>query len=238
MLSSIKMNYVLGAIVIFIVLIIISSKSNFYDTIDSTGNRSFTDRQPKSFSPVAVKPDIPEEIGLAMAYPQGVGVGMDSADSNSFAPSAPGPLLVNYVNPESYGESSYLSQTPSATRVIRLKSTGNQSQFKPVDLAEKETFINGNTPLDYADSFDIQSNLTLESAPGHEGKNCETTFPRVVKYKGQCITEGDIPYGTTVDGKVNPRLVSRWESYTGKYSTSDALSPADGVLYPSVGTLI
>jgi hypothetical protein len=49
-----------------------------------------------------------------------------------------------------------------------------------------------------------------------------------------CITEGDIPYTKTIDGKVNPRLVSRWESYTGDYSASEALKAKGGLLFPEI----
>ena len=50
---------------------------------------------PKQFSPLSQKidgisleqPVVPEEIGLAMAYPQGAGAAMSPADSNSFEPS-------------------------------------------------------------------------------------------------------------------------------------------------------
>jgi hypothetical protein len=77
--------------------------------------RNLTNQQPKSFPPIQqpqsdifnlAKPDVPEEIGLAMVYPQGQGVGMSKEDSNSFYPGKPGPLLTTYQNPESYGESS------------------------------------------------------------------------------------------------------------------------------------
>ena len=59
----------------------------------------------------------------------------------------------------------------------------------------------------------------------------------IEKYGDFCITEVDIPYGQVVNGKVNPRLVSRWESYTGQYSRDAALEPIDGLLYPNLNVL-
>jgi FkbM family methyltransferase len=40
-----------------------------------------------------------------------------------------------------------------------------------------------------------------------------------------------------VNGKVNPRLVSRWQSYTGDYNREAALAPIDGLLYPTLNVL-
>ena len=107
------------------------------------------------------------------------------------------------------------------------------------EISDSDTFINGTKPIEYSDSFNPESNLMIQTSPGQEStfKNCETMYPNVVKYGNFCITEGDIPYGQIVDNKVNPRLVSRWESYTGDYSRKEALGPIDGVLYPNLNIL-
>jgi len=194
-----------------------------------------------------------------MVYPQGTGVGMSKSDSNSFQPGNPGSLLTDYKIPESYGESSLsdpygLKGADQGARIIRIDSTGNQLSFKPVDEAENQFFspaystglvdkglqlINNNTPTDYTDTFIPSDNLKLQAAPGQMSSlpNCESTYPNTVKYNDFCITEGDIPYGQVVDNKVNPRLVSRWESFTGDYSRQDALAPIDGTLYPTLSVL-
>jgi hypothetical protein len=243
------------------------SKSSFYDTLSTPLDILIQNEQPLAFPEINVtpagvfplmKPDVPEEIGLAMVYPQGGGVGMEKADSNSFEPGNPGPLLTNYVNPESYGESSLADPTGTlgsdqGCRVIRLSGTGNQLNYKPTDSSEKSLFspayttkgevqegnyfINGSVPINYTtEPFVPESKLLLQTSPGQQSSliNCEKTYPNVIKYGDLCITEGDIPYGKVIDGKVNPRLVSRWESYTGDYSRQDALSPIDGVLYPQL----
>ena len=100
-------------------------------------------------------------------------------------------------------------------------------------------FVNGASSINYSDSFNPEDNLMIQTSPGQTStlRNCEKTYPNVVKYGDSCITEGDIPYGQVVDGKVNPRLVSRWESYTGDYSRQAALDPIDGVLYPNLNVL-
>jgi len=229
---------------------------------------SLTQQQPKSFPPIQqpqqdifnlAKPDVPEEIGLGTAYPQGEGVGMSKDDSNSFYPGKPGPLLTTYKNPEAYGESSLTD--PSGTkgadqgcRVLRFTDTGDQLKYQPLDESTKTTFagafsdaevqkglsfVNGASEINYSDSFKPEANLVIQTSPGQTSTlpNCEKTYPNVVKYGDACITEGDIPYGQVVDNKVNPRLVSRWESYTGDYSREAALQPIDGVLYPNLNVL-
>jgi hypothetical protein len=254
-------------VVVFAVMYIKNNilTSTFNDTL---GGGVLTNQQPLSFSELSVtspdtfplmKPDVPEEIGLAMVYPQGSGVGMELSDSNSFEPGNPGPLLTDHINPESYGESSLTDPmgvfgAEQGSRVIRLKGTGNQMNYKPVDVSEKatfsaayrpgevqegHTFVNGSSPIEYFDSFDPENNMVIQTSPGQGSTlpNCEQTYPNVVKYGDLCITEGDIPYGKIVDGKVNPRLVSRWESYTGDYSPEAALNPIDGVLYPNLNVL-
>ena len=242
-------------------------KGTFTDKL-STPINTLTEEQPKSFPKIEeiqkdifnlAKPDVPEEIGLGIAYPQGDGVGMSKEDSNSFYPGNPGPLLTDYQNPESYGESSLTDPTGEngsnqGCRVLRFTNTGDQTNYKPLDESTKCTFsaaynqgeiqkglafVNGASNIDYTDTFNPESNLMLQTSPGQTSTlpNCEKTIPNVVKYGDACITEGDIPYGQLVDNKVNPRLVSRWESYTGDYSREDALNPIDGVLYPQLNVL-
>ena len=101
------------------------------------------------------------------------------------------------------------------------------------------TFINGNVGIDYSDSFNPNDNLIIQTSPGQESTLdlCEKTYPGVVKYNNFCITKGDIPYGKIVNNEVNPRLVSRWESYTGDYSRENALQDIDGVLYPNLNVM-
>ena len=107
------------------------------------------------------------------------------------------------------------------------------------EVQDGSTLINGAQPVNYNSLFNPEDNLKLQTSPGQQSNlpNCETTYPNVVKYNNFCITEGDIPYGQIVDNKVNPRLVSRWESFTGDYSRQDALTPIDGVLYPNLAIL-
>jgi hypothetical protein len=266
--NSNKKYILIFVILLFVFALANNSKSSFYDTLTKPVDALINNEQPLSFPPIDVtpngvfplmKPDVPEEIGYSMVYPQGSGVGMEKSDSNSFEPGNPGPLLTDYVNPESYGESSLADPTGNrgsdqGCRVIKYTTTGNQMEFKPIDDTDKETFaaaygtgefqkgqhfINGNAPINYSSSFNPENNLILQTSPGQMSTlpNCETTYPKVVKYDGLCITEGDIPYGKVVDGKVNPRLVSRWQSYTGDYSPEEALNPIDGVLYPNLNVM-
>jgi hypothetical protein len=242
-------------------------KSSFNDKLVNT---NLTDQQPLNFPPVnqeikvpgfqtLVPPVVPEEIGLAMVYPQGSGIGMSKLDSNSFQPDNPGSLLTDYRIPESYGESSLsdpygIKGSEQGARIIRIDSTGNQLNYKPVDEAENKFYspayskgiidnglqlINNNKPNDYGDSYVPSQNLKLQASPGKMSTliNCESTYPNTVKYNNFCITEGDIPYGQVVDNKVNPRLISRWQSFTGDYSREDALNPIDGTLYPTLSVL-
>jgi len=217
---------------------------------------------PKSFPPLdepkddeinLLQPVVPEEIGLAMVYPQGQGVATSKNDSDSFGNM--NLLLTSYQTPESYGASSIVDSNAAAqnSRIIKIKNTGSQLSFKPVDESIKSTFagaynqaelqegdntlINGSVNVNYNDNpFTPEQNLKLEASPGQENtlNNCEATFPNVVKYNDLCITQGDIPYGQQIQGKVNPRLVSRWESYTGDYSPEQALQDTDGLLYPNL----
>ena len=240
-------------------------KSQFTDRLI---NKNLTDKQPLKFPPVnssvkvnnfpdLVPPVVPEEIGLAMVYPQGQGVGMDKNDSNSFKPGNPGPLLTDYTTPESYGESSLSDPmgdrgSDQAARIIRINSTGNPLNYKPVDEANYFSaaygngtldrgvqHINGDLPINYHDNFNPTDNLKLESSPGQMSTldNCEQTYPNTVKYNNFCITKGDIPYGQVVNNQVNPRLVDRWQSFTGDYSREEALGPLDGTLYPTLNVL-
>ena len=261
-----KLFIILGIVAVLIIFFVTRNGSNFNDRLSG---EPITDQQPSSFPPISAnvpgtfklaKPDVPEEIGLAMVYPQGDGVGMSKSDSNSFYPNKPGPLLTDHVGPESYGESSFTD--PSGTkgadqgcRVIKLSNTGNQMNYKPTDencsdiyaaaYSSKGEVQKGNqllqetAQIDYSDSFKPEDNLIIQTSPGQQSNlpNCEQTYPNVVKYNDLCITEGDIPYGQIVDGKVNPRLVSRWQSFTGDYSREEALNPIDGVLYPNLNVI-
>jgi len=247
--------------VVLIVVVMMFTRSKFKATLITPPDQ-IDDSQPDSFPPLdepktneinLEKPVVPEEIGLAMVYPQGQGVGMSKEDSDSFG--TPNVLLTGYTTPESYGVSSIVDPTAAteSSRIIKIRDTGNQMSFKPVDESMRSTFagaynqsdvqdgkstlINGTTNVNYNElAFDPEQNLKLQASPGQESSlpNCESTYPNVVKYEGMCITQGDIPYGKEVDGKVNPRLVSRWESYTGNYSREDALQDVDGLLYPNL----
>ena len=253
---------ILTLILILVVItgIIYMSKSAFNRVLNGPVNLKAVKSFPKinqqhgNFPPLE-KPTVKEETGLAMVFPTGAGASMSNLDSNAFTPGKPGPLLTNYTIPESYGESSLTDPSGNkganqGARIIQMESAGNQLIFKPTDESENAVFSaayhkgevqTGNTHIDskfinYSSSFKPEHNLTLQTSPGQEStlKNCESTFPRVEKYKDFCITEGDIPYGQIVNGKVNPRLVSRWESYTGDYSRKAALEPIDGLLYPTL----
>ena len=240
-------------------------KSTFNDKLINT---NLTNDQPLKFPPVnsvvsdfppLVPPVVPEEIGLAMVYPQGPGVGMNKSDSNSFDPGNPGPLLTDYTVPQSYGESNLSDPngtkgSDQGSRILKIGSTGNSLNYKPVDEAESGLYssayttgeftdglqlINNAKSIDYTDTYNPSMNLILQSSPGQMStlSNCETTYPNTVKYNNFCITEGDIPYGQIVDNKVNPRLVSRWQSFTGDYNAQEALNPIDGTLYPTLSVL-
>jgi hypothetical protein len=242
-------------------------KSNFNDKLINT---NLTQEQPLNFPPVSEKnvvsefpdlvpPVVPEEIGLAMVYPQGQGVGMSKTDSNSFQPDKPGPLLTDHNIPESIGESSLSDPygnlgSDQGARILKINSTGNQLNFKPIDQTDHNlyspaynqgfiqkgaNFIDNNEPINYQDSFSPSDNLKLQAAPGQMSTldNCETMYPNNTKYNNFCITKGDIPYGQVVNGEVNPRLVDRWQSFTGDYNRQEALGPLDGTLYPTLGVL-
>jgi len=258
-------------VIIAVVALIVGltpKKSTFKRTLITPADQ-IEQTPPMKFTPLSeddsggiqlAEPVVPEEIGLAMIYPQGAGASMSKSDSNSFEPTKPGPLLTDYTIPESYGESSLTDPmgdngAGQGARILKIKSTGNQLAYKPFDESMMSTFagaygtdevqdgsrlINGAKAVDYNNGYNPNNNLKLQASPGQSSNlpNCETTYPNVVKYKDFCITEGDIPYGQVVDGKVNPRLVSRWESFTGDYSREAALQPIDGVLYPNLNVLV
>uniref|UniRef100_A0A6C0I8A0 Uncharacterized protein n=1 Tax=viral metagenome TaxID=1070528 RepID=A0A6C0I8A0_9ZZZZ len=265
------MNKYLPLILIaLIAAVVILTKSSFNDTI-SGGPITKTEypmKLPPLSSPTKIplnipppgdiplaKPVVREETGFANIYPTGSGYSMSKKDSNSFYPTKPGPLLTNYSIPSAYAESNLANRGDSGNgRIIRIKNTGNQTNFKPTDEAEPLVYsaayqnsevqnglalINGTIGIPYGDNYKPEDNLKLESSPGQMSPvdNCEITYPNTVKYKNLCITEGDIPYGKVVDNKVNPRLVSRWESYTGDYNRQAALNPIDGTLYPTLNVL-
>jgi len=261
----IKIGLGILAVVVVIMIIMFSKKSGFQPTL-ITDPALLTTLQPMSFQPLEEivndgfpRPPsvVPEETGLAMVYPQGSGVGMSKEDSNSFGPN--NVLLTDYTTPESYGESSLADPNGNngsreGSRILKIKSTGNQMGYKPVDesvgsmfagaytndsIQQTPALINGAKPMNYSDNFNPEQNLKLQTSPGAQSTlpNCESTYPSVVKYKDFCITAGDIPYGQVVENKVNPRLVSRWESFTGDYSREQALEPIDGLLYPNLNVL-
>ena len=239
-------------------------KSQFNDKLINT---NLTDEQPLKFPSIEtvvsnfsklVPPVVPEEIGLAMVYPQGQGVGMNRSDSNSFEPTNPGSLLTDYRIPESYGESSLSDPygnkgSEQSARILRINSTGDQLNYKPTEnndyysaaytseMVEKGNvkLINNNKPINYQDNYIPSDNLKLEASPGQMStlNNCEQTYPNTTKYNNFCITKGDIPYGQVVNNQVNPRLVDRWQSFTGDYSRQEALGILDGTLYPTLGVL-
>ena len=257
------MNKIICVVILVLVLfVLLVNKSSFNDLLI---NSDVTELQPKNFPPLTENvpgmiklepPVVPEEIGLAMKYPQGVGVGMSKLDSNAFTPDKPGTLLTQYEIPEAYGESSLTDPygvrgAGQGSRILKIKNVGSQSNFKPLDESVDINFakaytqsntevptglkqINDSTFINYADGFVPSENLFIQSSPGQTSNlnNCETTYPNTEKYEQYCITEGDIPYGKIVNGRVNPRLVSRWQSYTGDYSREQALGTIDGVLYP------
>jgi len=271
---------VIGLALIVSIVAFFALKSNFNDTLSGTPIRT---TPPKKFPPYGEQvpsipplgtdkvnypqrpliplapPTVPEEIGLAMKYPQGTGVGMSPLDSNAFVPTKPGPLLTSYSIPEAYAESSLSDPTGvngsnQGSRIIKIKNTGNQMEYKPIDEAENLMYaaaysnrevpnglalINGAKNINYNSSFNPEKHLKLQSSPGQNSNlpNCDTTYPGTEHYDDLCITDGDIPYGKIVNGKVNPRLVSRWQSYTGDYNRAAALQDIDGLLYPKLNVL-
>jgi hypothetical protein len=258
-----KKEYLFG--LLLVIFLVLTVKSQFNNQLSG---EPLTDLQPKIFPPIdnAYPPDVQalapptvkEEIGLGILYPQGTGVGMSKYDSNSFT--YPGGLLTNYSIPTAYAESNLADPTgmngaDRGSRILKIKSTGNQMMFKPVDEAENvmyagaysenievqngATLINGSKAINYNDNFVPGQNLKIQSSPGQMSSlaNCETTYPRTEHYDNLCITEGDIPYFQVINGNVNPRHVSRWESYTGDYSRAEALQNLDGNLYPTLTVL-
>jgi hypothetical protein len=208
--------------------------------IDSLGNPTIEQHIP------LLKPDVPEEIGFPL---YGKGVSMDPLDSNVFnAEKTPGDLHVNYSQNDSVGESTYSDEFGS--RIIKIKSSGNQNNFIGLDESTKKyqagaynkqniqsgyTLINGSNSINYSSEFIPTQNLKLETSPGHSTvtENCESTYPHTINNNGICLTEGDIPYNSIVNGKVNPRLVSRWESYTGNYNPNDIIKQQSS-LFPVI----
>ena len=256
----------LVVVLVAVLIIVLTKKKSTFKTTLITPANEIDATPPMKFTPLSdddsggiylAEPVVPEEIGFAMLYPQGAGASMSKSDSNSFEPTKPGPLLTNYTIPESYGESSLTDSSGAGqgARILKIKNTGNQLAYKPIDESMMSAFagayntgdvqngsalINGAQAVDYNNGYNPNNNLKLQASPGQSSNlpNCETTYPNVVKYNDMCITEGDIPYGQVVDGKVNPRLVSRWESFTGDYSRQAALQPIDGVLYPNLNVLV
>jgi hypothetical protein len=190
------------------------------------------------------KADIPEEAGFPI---YGKGVSTDPLDSNVFeSENVSGKLHVEYPQNESFGESMYSDQYGS--RIIKLKNTGSQLSFKGLDESQRK-YVSGaygkegiqfgytlmGNGIDYSSTFDPKNGLKLEASPGSYSlsSECESTYPNTVLSNGACLTAGDIPYDSIVNGKVNPRLVSRWESYTGNYNPQEVLQ-GNTTLFPVV----
>ena len=256
-------KFMVGGGIIFLIVLIILAVLFFKQPFKNTLSGSVIDNEPPRIisdlkeSPLQ-KPDVKEEVGLGMVYPQGAGATMSKEDSEAFTSSNPKVLLTDYSIPEAYGESSFTDRdgvlgANEGARVIKLKTTGSQSNFKPFDETQNvlysvaysqkneevqngKTLLNENEYINYSDSFVPESALGIQTSPGQMSSmnNCESMYPNVQKYKNFCITDGDIPYGQVVNGKVNPRLVDRWESYTGNYSKEQALKETNGLLYPTL----
>jgi hypothetical protein len=190
------------------------------------------------------KADIPEEAGFPI---YGKGVSTDTMDSNIFvSENVPGKLHVEYPQNESFGESMYSDQFGS--RIIKLKNAGTQSQFKGLDESQNK-YVSGaygmggvqsgytlmGNGVNYSSDFIPKNGLKMEASPGSYSlsNECESTYPNTVLSNGACLTAGDIPYDSVVNGKVNPRLVSRWESYTGNYNAEEVLK-GNSTLFPVV----
>ena len=176
------MNFyiLVGVLLALVVVTVLITKQSFNRTLSGG---VITEDQPKSFSPLGTDvpsgsqlkpPDVKEEIGLAMVYPQGQGASMDKKDSNAFAKNNKDVLLTDYSIPEAYGESSLTDPTGElgageGARVIKLNDTGNQSRFKPLDesrhsvyaaayadsgeVQNGEVFLNESDNMDYSDPF-------------------------------------------------------------------------------------
>lgn len=190
------------------------------------------------------KADIPEEAGFNI---YGKGSSTDPMDSNVFqSENVPGSLHVEYPQNESFGESMYSDSFGS--RIIKLKSAGSQSGFKGLDESQNK-YVSGaygmegvqsgytlmGNGVNYSSDFIPKTGLKLEASPGSYSlsSECESTYPNTVLSNGACLTAGDIPYDSIVNGKVNPRLVSRWESYTGSYDPQEVLK-GNSTLFPVV----
>lgn len=190
-------------------------------------------------------PDVPEERAFAI---YGGGVSMDRLDSDVLPG---GPLHIEFKKNESVGESPYSSNYGS--RIIKIGSAGVQSNFKPSECCISKSYstphnyemqscgylLQNSRYIDYSDNFVPSDNIKLEESPGKysDSEYCENTLPNV-QYDpeiGACLTAGDIPYRSSVNGRVNPRLLSRWQSYTGSYDPIEILaSTSDGALYPVI----
>ena len=183
----------IAIVVIIIVVSVVASKKSGFKTTLITPASQIEPIPPMKFTALGskeqaseeiplVEPVVPEEIGLAMIWPQGAGASMDKRDSNSFEPSKPGPLLTDYTIPESYGESSLtdpLGQHGAGygARILTIKDTGNQLDFKPVDESMTSLFahsygnngevqtgsalINNAKPVNYDNNFNTSCSIRL-----------------------------------------------------------------------------
>lgn len=224
-----------------------------YTSIPKVNNKPVKHEQHIELDPPTVK----EEIGLGIKYPQGQGVAMSPSDSNTFALPNPNALLSKHNVPQANGISNYADLTGTlganeGAKIIKLVNTGVQNKFKPQDEdfrypgtyssaydTDNTIYVTpGSVEINYNDSFEPEKQLKLTSSAGKESKtaDCAEYFPANIKLEDICISKVDLPYGKIINNQVNPRLVSRWESYTNNYNPEEALSLADGNMYPKIKT--
>ena len=175
-------------------------------------------------------PPVKEEIGLAQVYPQGSGVAMSSENSKGLPPDL---KLDDHNYPEAYGQSSLGNRKMQFTdgmKILSVKTTGKQDNYS--GLYFNDDYLN----VSDGPEFQIEQLMQVETIPGKQFNNNdipEQSYPATLQYKNNFIIDGDIPYGETVNGKINPRLLSRWEYYTNQYNAKEKLSQS-GLLYPKV----
>jgi len=239
-----KYSYILLVFLVLLLLFIFTQKkSGFNDVLDGQIN-TITPIIPDSYNTCSndislLRPDVPEERAFPL---YGAGASMDRDDSNTTANiNKSDSLHTLFKVNESIGESPFSQNINS--RIIKIKDVGKQNMFNAFEKNFYTAAFVNNTILDNKkfvtqqyDDYNPSNNLLLESSPGSVNNsevNCESTYPKVVNFNGMCLTEGDIPYEQIVNGKVNPRLVSRWESFTGQYDPNQVLL-TNGLLYPVI----
>ena len=239
-----KYSYILLVFLVLLLLFIFTQKkSGFNDVLDGQINNNtpvIQDMYTSGNDITLLPPDVAEERAFPL---YGDGVSMDRADSNIIQNSKNlGPLHTSFKVRESSGESSFTENINS--RIIKIKNAGKQNIFNGFEEVFypaafiNNTFLNNKfVSSNQYDDYNPNDNLILESSPGsvncNQQVNCESTYPKVVNFNGMCLTEGDIPYEQIVNGKVNPRLVSRWESFTGDYDPNKIILN-NGLLYPII----